>query len=120
MNRYVRGVLLPSGAAPALTVRQALFSIWGGLGLLLATLLLMRLLVLPMSVEQPVTLRLVASVAVAVGCVFAVSMMAAGVRNRIVQMVNELAELRDAVERAQGRGAGHPRADYVEDPGEDE
>ena len=120
MSRYVRGVLLPAGNAPLLTVREALFSIWGGLALLVATAYVTGEMVLPMSTEQPTMLRLGASAAVAAGVVFAISMIAAGVRNRIVQVVNELAEVRDAVERAQGRGAGHPRADYVEDPGEDE
>ena len=61
MSRYVRGVLLPARTAPLLTVREAVFSIWGGLGLLLAALVLMRLLVLPMSTEQPVMLKLGAS-----------------------------------------------------------
>ena len=96
MSRFVRGVLLPASSAPLLTVREALFSIWGGLALLLTTLLLMRLLVLPMSTEQPVSLRLAASALVAVGCAVAVSMMAAGVRNRIVQVV----------ERVHGGGGG--------------
>ena len=92
MSRYVRGVLLPSSSAPLLTVRQAVYSIWGGLGLLMATVLLMRLLVLPMSVEQSVTLRLAAGGLVAVGATFAVAMVAAGVRNRIVQVYNEMVE----------------------------
>ena len=92
MSRFVRGVLLPASSAPLLTVREALFSIWGGLALLLTTLLLMRLLVLPMSAEQPVTHRLAAGGLVAVGATFAVAMVAAGVRNRIVQVYNEMVE----------------------------
>ena len=53
MSRYVRGVLLPAGNAPLLTVREALFSIWGGLALLVATAYVTGEMVLPMSTEQP-------------------------------------------------------------------
>ena len=119
MSRFVRGVLLPASSAPLLTVREALFSIWGGLALLLTTLLLMRLLVLPMSTEQPVSLRLAASALVAVGCAVAVSMMAAGVRNRIVQVVNEFMEMKEAIEREQARPANRIPVDDVRDVEED-
>ena len=67
MSRYIRGVLLPASTAPLLTVRDALYSIWGGLGLMLAVLLLTRTIVMPMSPEQPLTLRLAVSVLIAVG-----------------------------------------------------
>ena len=117
MSRYVRGVLLPARTAPLLTVREAVFSIWGGLGLLLAALVLMRLLVLPMSTEQPVVLRLGASAAVAVGGFFAVGMMAAGVRNRIVQVFNEMTEA--AVEAGLLEVVEDPEGD-VEGPAGDE
>ena len=119
MSRFVRGVLLPGSSAPLLTVREAMFSIWGGLGLLLTILFLMAVLVLPMSAEQPVTLRLVASALVAIGCALAVSMMAAGVRNRIVQVVDEFMEVKEEMERAQARPANRIPVDDVEDIGED-
>ena len=117
MSRYVRGVLLPPRTAPLLTVREAVFSIWGGIGLLLVALVLMRLLVLPMSTEQPVMLRLGASAAVAVGGFFAVGMMAAGVRNRIVQVFNEMTEA--AVEAGLLEVVEDPEGD-VEGPAGDE
>ena len=113
MSRFLRGVLLPSNTAPLLTVRQALFAIWGGLGLMLVVLLLTRTIVMPMSTEQPVTLRLSASALVAFGCIFAYRMMAAGVRNRIVQVVEEFMEVKEAVERAQG-AANRSRTDDEE------
>ena len=113
MSRFVRGVLLPASSAPLLTVREALFSIWGGLALLLTTLLLMRLLVLPVS------LRLAASALVAVGWAVAVSMMAAGVRNRIVQVENEFMEMKEAIEREQARPANRIPVDDVKDVEED-
>ena len=117
MSRYVRGVLLPARTAPLLTVREAVFSIWGGLGLLLAALVLMRLLVLPMSTEQPVMMKLGASASVAVGGFFAVGMMAAGVRNRIVQVFNEMTEA--AVEAGLLKVVEDPEGD-VEGPAGDE
>ena len=121
MSRYVRGVLLPAGNAPLLTVREALFSIWGGLALLVATAYVTGEMVLPMSTEQPTMLRLGASAAVAAGVVFAISMIAAGVRNRIVQVMNEMLEAAEEAERAQGGVDRHPVGIRVdeEDPGED-
>ena len=117
--RYIRGILLPGSSAPLLTVREAVFSIWGGLALLLATLAVMRLLVLASWTEQPVTLRLVASALVAVGCTVAVRMMVVGVRNRITQVVGEYMEVKEAVERAQARAANRIPVDDVDDLGED-
>lgn len=99
MSRYIRGVLLPASTAPLLTVRDALYSIWGGLGLMLAVLLLTRTIVMPMSPEQPLTLRLAVSVLIAVGAIFAYRMMAAGVRNRLVQLADEFIR---AIDEAQG------------------
>ena len=102
-HRYVQGVLLPASAAPLLTVREALYSIWGGIGLMLAVLLLTRTIVMPMSTEQPVTLRLAASVLVAVGAIFAYRMMAAGVRNRLGQVMDEFIRAEDDAQGAANR-----------------
>ena len=77
----------------------------------------MRLLVLPMSTEQPVVLRLGASAAVAVGGFFAVGMTAAGVRNRIVQVFNEMTQA--AVEAGLLEVVEDPEGD-VEGPAGDE
>ena len=102
-HRYVRAVLLPASAAPLLTAREALHSIWGGLGLMLAVLLLTRTIVMPMSPEQPLTLKLAVSVLTAVGAIFAYRMMAAGVRNRFVQLMDEFIRAEDDAQGAANR-----------------
>ena len=103
MSRFVRGVLLPASTAPLLTVREALYSIGGGLGLMLVVLLLTRTIVMPMSPEQPLTLKLAVSVLTAVGAIFAYRMMAAGVRNRFVQMMDEFIRAEDDAQGAANR-----------------
>ena len=58
---------------------------------------------MPMSPEQPLTLRLAVSVLIAVGAIFAYRMMAAGVRNRFVQMADEFIGAMDEAQGAANR-----------------